>query len=1156
MSTRTALARLVCLLAAPLALPAATVINESARELPVVRTVDVAVAGAGTAAVSAALSAAHGGARVIVLAPRPYLGDDLCAPFRLWLEPGETPQGALETALFRDRTAERGLRFTYTTDVPAAGKHLDSEPPGRLTDGQWGTAFTESVEYGGAVTITADLGSTQEIRQVRLLYFQSPRSFEIAAVSLDTSADAVAWSAADSYPNPTGGKGAWVEAALSMDLPVAATARYVRVKATPAPGSKRLLLGELQIHGPAAEEAARAGLVVVPPMQVKRVLEEALLAAGVEFLYSCYAAEVLTDDRGAPAGLTIVNRAGRQAVLAKVVVDASERAGLARAAGARFSAYPAGLQSFRRIVVGGESRLDPGVESRRLRLAVPLGGRSPAPYGDGGFSKAVQKVNAPMLREHTEISEYSLRLTVRDGSYAALAAAEQQARDLTWHPEALEASETIFQVPPQTLQARRSAAGAWLGAAALDLDACRPAGIERLYVLGACAGVTRAAAAAMLRPLEGMRLGERVGAAAAAEARQTEVSGQARLRGAPSLASISGDSREERAGLRPGDTPLAHVQTEARALPVLGDYDVVVAGGGTSGAPAAIAAGRRGARTLVLEYLTDLGGVGTVGLIGVYCAGYREGFTAAVEAGIRELHSPCYVTAKQEWWRREVRKAGGDIWYGVLACGAFVDGDRVKGVIVATPEGRGVVLARTVVDATGNGDVAIAAGAQAMYVSAGSAAMQGTGLPQRELGASYVNTDWTYVDENDMEDVRSALVAAKRRAQGAWDLAQLIDTRERRRVVGDTVISPLDVVNQRTFPDTVGISQGGRLDSHGFTTHPYYLVNNHLGGIAYTPYRSLLPKGLDGIMVVGLALSAHRDAIPSLRMQPCLQNLGYAAGCAAAMAAQLNGATRAIDIKALQRHLVDVGCLTPATVDHVDSYPFTDTAVRAASAQLVSKDYAKLAVTMASWEASRPLLREACRTAPTPAGRLRCAHVLGLLGDAQGFAPLAEAVAAAAVFDSENIDTYFPCVTWLDSYLIALGRTRDRRATPVVLAKLALLNAGAPRFSHVRAVAEALEQLGDPAAAQPLAELLRRQGLAADAVTPEQVLRGATRGRGGIQNLILARVLYRCGDWEGVGKQVLEAYTKDVRGVYARHAQAVLARPPGEPAAAADSLGL
>jgi len=62
-----------------------------------------------------------------------------------------------------------------------------------------------------------------------------------------------------------------------------------------------------------------------------------------------------------------------------------------------------------------------------------------------------------------------------------------------------------------------------------------------------------------------------------------------------------------------------------------------------------------------------------------------------------------------------------------------------------------------------------------------------------------------------------------------------------------------------------------------------------------------LPKGLEGIAVTGLGASAHRDAMPVIRMQPCLQNQGYAVGWAAAIAAKNNQKIRYIDIKDLQK---------------------------------------------------------------------------------------------------------------------------------------------------------------------------------------------------------------------------------------------------------------
>ncbi|MBN1346407.1 MAG: FAD-dependent oxidoreductase [Phycisphaerae bacterium] len=1139
-----------------LAMAASPVVNESPRQLPVVYEADVAVVGGSTGAVAAAVSAAESGAKVFLAAPRTYLGEDMCAALRLWLEPGETPQTPLEKDLYRDPVRTRGLPFKYKADLPSMDKHKDTDPPNLLTDGRWGNAFTESVQYNGDVTITIDLGEPKALDEARIMYFQSDRRFEMESVTVLTGDDGKTWTQRAPIRNPKLAQGEWAKSPLTLTMPIAARARYVRFHITKGKSADRMLLGEIQIISREREGKGPGNAPLpIPPMQIKHVLEKALRDAGVEFLYGCYATSVLTDPSGAPAGLEIVNRAGRQAVLAKVVIDATDRAWLARAAGARFRPYPSGPQTFRRIVAGGDARVGDNLSHTVLELARPLGGHPPVRFGS---SNKIQAINAPMSTEFPKLFTYALRIPMRNGSFASFAEAEQVARDRTYHPKGLLRSETIWQVPPDAMHGKTSAAGPWPGAEAAELDAFRPPDIERLYVLGGCADVTREAAKSLARPLELMRVGVRIGKAAAKQAAQTDAPGTPKLAGTPGRAPAKGDTREPSRGLRPTDTPARWVQADARAIPVFGQYDVVVAGGGTSGAPAAIAAARRGARTLVLEYLTDLGGVGTTGLIGYYCAGYRKGFTAEVDAGIAKLGSPCYVEGKMEWWRSEIRKAGGTIWFGVLACGALVDDGQVKGVVVATPEGRGVVLAKTVIDATGNGDVAIAAGAKSMYVGPETAAMQGTGLPQWEIGASYINTDWTYVDETDLIDLRSALVVAKRRYPGAWDLGQLVDTRERRRMLGEYVMSPLDVINQRTFPDTVGISQGGRLDKHGFTTHPCYLINNHLGGIAYTPYRCLLPKGLEGILVVGLAVSAHHDAIPSIRMQPCMQNLGYAAGCAATMAATLGGKTRSVDIRKLQKHLVSIECLTPEVLTHQDSFPLPDKAVHDAVRRLVETDYKGLGVLMAAWDRAAALLRQAHDSAPTPEGKLRCAHVLGVMGDAGGYDTLADVVSKAKSYAGQNIDTYFPGVTWLDSYIIALGRTRDRRATPLILAKLEMLGSGegGNRFSHYRAVCEALEQLADPAAAEPLAGLLKRCGGADDVVAKLSKVDGSERGRGGERNLIIARVLYRCGDWEGLGQSVLTAYVSDLRGVYARHAKAVLQRKPGQPTRPDGWIGL
>jgi hypothetical protein len=137
----------------------------------------------------------------------------------------------------------------------------------------------------------------------------------------------------------------------------------------------------------------------------------------------------------------------------------------------------------------------------------------------------------------------------------------------------------------------------------------------------------------------------------------------------------------------------------------------------------------------------------------------------------------------------------------------------------------------------------------------------------------------------------------------------------------------------------------------------------------------------------------------------------------------------------------------------------------------------------------------------------------------------------------------------LDCRIVALGRTK---ATAVALGpivdKLEALDP-ASEFSHCRAVAMALENLAAPEAARPLEALLATPGIAGHAWTDLQTALDAitesrtdtTTRAASLRELVLARALYRCGDHEGRGRRILEAYSRDVRGHYARHARAVLA---------------
>ncbi len=530
-----------------------------------------------------------------------------------------------------------------------------------------------------------------------------------------------------------------------------------------------------------------------------------------------------------------------------------------------------------------------------------------------------------------------------------------------------------------------------------------------------------------------------------------------------------------------------------------------------------------------------------MGLISSYYWGFRGGFTKEVPG--ERTWSPM---ERAEWWRRTLRNAGAEVWFGVIGCGAFVDKGRVKGIVVATPQGRGVVLAKVVIDSTGNSDIAAAAGAGTMYTGADEVAQQGTGLPPVRLAAVYTNNDFTITDETDMADVWHLFVYAKDKFAKEFDLGQLVDTRERRRVVGDYVMNLLDQINDRKYPDTISIAYSN-FDTHGYTVDPYLLVEHpeRKGVTVRVPYRCLLPKGLDGILVTGLSISVHRDAVPLTRMQPDIQNQGYAAGMAAATAAREGKSTRAIDIRALQRQLATLGIVPETTPEETDSYPIPENRVAEAVAGL--KD---IPVILAAPETASPLLRQAYRAAVDEKDKLAYAHILAVLGDATGLDVLTAAVEAQGWdqgWNYKGMGQFGNALSHLDTLIVALGRTRDRRALPVILSKIDKLD-GASEFSHHRAVALALEMLGDPAAAEPLAALLARPGVRGHVVTdPATAARqtGADPNENqvraqAIRELSLARALYRCGDKDGIGKKILQEYAKDLRGHLARHAQAVL----------------
>lgn len=867
----------------------------------------------------------------------------------------------------------------------------------------------------------------------------------------------------------------------------------------------------------------------VTPLEVKSLLNRSLTDAGVKFVFGSYVTEVLRDNRGNPAGVVMANRAGRQAVLAKVIIDATDRAWVCRMAGASTRITGDQEIEFKRMVI------IPGTDDQN-----------------------------PVFVEH------ALNIPMDTMNYAALALAEQLAREKTYTPGQLRASESLFYNPPDRVlclsgEENHNSNGM------PHTDWFRVSGISNMYVLSGCAGISDEMAGVLLEPAAMTGIAEQIGAKAAREAEALPTVNPAVRKLPMGALNREGDIREMLQGLRPAEDAGSYVTLPEMPIPVLAEYDVVVVGGGTSGAAAAIGAGYYGMKVLVVEYLEGLGGIGTLGMIGKPWHGKKIGFAAEVPFPTDNIEP------KMEWYRSKTRKLGGNIWLGALGCGAYVEGQTVRGVVVATPEGRGVVRAGVVIDATGSADIAIAAGADYMFgdIESGDLALQGTGYSSRPLRGNYFNSDYLLVDESDMIDVWRTLVSAQivKASENQYDVVPIIQNRERKRIVGDYVLNYPDQVAGRTFPDVIVISESS-YDSHGYPSSPFFALLPHdeksrkmnqpaPGGICFTPYRCLLPANLEGILVTGLGISMERDASALVRMQFDLANQGYAAGLSAMLAVTGNIQPRDINIRELQKMLIEKGNLPDSVLTMEDSFPLPVSIIEYAVEQYgksanPSTAGKPLAVILSHKDTALPLVREAFTVAEGRSSLLY-AQLLGIWGEKEGNPVLLSELAKMKDWDEKiyqgSMADFAHLPTPVDAIILALGYSGDRSVLPVLLQWLDKLDQEVT-LSHHRSLALVLEHLADPAAAEPLARLLGKPGMRGfamlnleDASTeldndgkgPNPVRNGSYEKRTrAIREILLARALYRCGDYNNMGKSILESYRNDMQGLFARHVRQIL----------------
>jgi len=918
------------------------------------------------------------------------------------------------------------------------------------------------------------------------------------------------------------------------------------------------------------------------PMEVKVALDSELIENDVQFLYSCYATNLIYDSNNTVAGAVIVSRSGRQAIKSNVVIDATHGAEIAKMAGAKIKQYSLNDVDFFFTVVGNnirnskemisvESRPEPITTKKQSYKVRDFQYRHIGnnPKNEKEIVRIVELPETMVFKGNSyDVLEYQFQFDLKDNSYASLMEVEQKIRNKTFDIEQTDCSDLIHYCPPYKIVCEKELDKTSDNISKIPIETFIPKNIENILILSGCADVNRETAKKLNASVALMELGEIIGEHSARLAKSISITGT--VYGKSPMHKKYLENGEIKELLKPlrGIWDKGYVKNSAATLPVLGKYDVVVSGGGTAGAPAGISAARHGAKTLVLEYLHGLGGIGTMGHMEYYWDGNRGGFTKIIDEGVREMAPSDHPRQikdkggwvfdwKTEWYRKEILKAGGDIWFGAMGCGTWIENNKIKGVVVATPFGRGVVLSNVVIDSSGSADLAIASGAKYEFIDAKSVAVQGAGLAFRFPGHVKNNTDWTFLDESDVLDTSRVYVQGKKRYHGKYDICKLPQTRERRRVVGDYTVSTYDIMNKRKYEDTLSHHYAS-FDTHGYTIDPVFILKpeteRHCFYHADMPLRSLLPNGIKGIITTGLGTSAERDAMPVLRMQPCLQNQGYAVGYLAATAVSENKEIRQLDIKRIQRHLVGIGSLPERVLTDKNTEEFTDIQLQQA-ADAVVDSYKKLEVLLTNHKKTNEIISERFVHANNPHDKLTYASILAILKNDIGWKVIHDEIEKYNDWDKGwhfSAHGYEKRLSDLDSHIISLGCAKVEAGVSPIIEKAKVLKPG-DYFSHFRAIAVAFETIKSNKANEVLATLLEMENMQGydvhdykDALAKMDTKKfkhirtnDDLRNRE-LKEILLARALYRCGDKNGLGEKLLTNYAKGLNGVYAAHAWAVL----------------
>lgn len=366
---------------------------------------------------------------------------------------------------------------------------------------------------------------------------------------------------------------------------------------------------------------------------------------------------------------------------------------------------------------------------------------------------------------------------------------------------------------------------------------------------------------------------------------------------------------------------------EKLKTPIIKDCDVLVCGGGFAGISASLAAARQGKKVILLEKQYILGGLATAGLITIYlplCDGLgrqvsfgiaEELFRLSIKMGAEDKYPENWLenigTKTDKDKRFEVQfnpqlfailteqlliKENVEILYGSYAVATDVTDNKINAVIIESKSGRQAIKSKTIIDCTGDCDIAHFSGVNcesfkqgnvlaAWYYSTGKDGYKLNTLgfcdiPEDQKGENYkenhlVNKRFTGLDGEELSNMTVLSHAStlndiiKKRENDnelfPTTIATTPQIRMTRKIVGEYVLH--DTEMHTYYEDSIGMVSDWRKRG------PVYEV----------PFRTLYSKEIKNLIVAGRCTSVSESMWDIMRVIPCCAVTGEAAGVAASL---------------------------------------------------------------------------------------------------------------------------------------------------------------------------------------------------------------------------------------------------------------------------------